>query len=167
MVERVNKEIVDWLNRSLADDWDVQCYQVAYGINVSPSRRSGFTPYEVMFGVPPTVARYVPEEEFARTEKEEEEALENNYLRRRDLGNLVREHMRSYEDKREGYKIGGLVWTRNFKRKKFDPKWLGPSVISEVRQHSVTVKGENGVSRILNKGDVKHYRKPLGEEMRD
>jgi hypothetical protein len=51
-----------------------------------------------------------------------------------------------------------LVLVRNFGRKKFDPKWIGPLVFIRRQNLSLAVKGENGRERVLNLGDVKPYR---------
>ena len=172
MIERMNQEILDRLTRSLTGDndvdWDVDCRRACFGINSSISRRLDMTPYEALFGCPPRITRYLEETKdgWQHTEKDAEMALRSHYLRRKDLNELVRESLGKYETERAGITMGTLVWVRNFARKKFDPKWTGPSVVMEFKKFSVKVKGESGQTRIVNKGDIKLY-KPVGEVMRE
>ena len=172
MVERMNQEVIDRLTRSLTGDgdvdWDLDCRQACFGINASVSRRLEMTPFEALFGTPPRITRYLEEVNggWEHSEKDAELALKNHYLRRKDLDDLIREGLGKYENERAGIQLGTLVWVRNFARKKFDPKWIGPSVVVEVRKHAVKVKGESGQTRVVNKGDVKLY-KLIGEVMRE
>ena len=50
---------------------------------------------------------------------------------------------------------------RNFGRKKFDPRWLGPVVVTERKKFSVKIKKDNGQDRVVNMGDIKPYRMAL------
>ena len=114
--------------------------------------------------------RYVQDQEWTFSEQDEIKALKDHYLRRKELDALIRESLGKYEDERAGLQTGMLVMVRNFKRKKFDPKWVGPAVIVELKQHSVKIKGERGQLRIVNRGDIKPYRpstNQIGEEMRN
>jgi hypothetical protein len=127
-VERANKDLIDRLTRSLDDDWDLNCRTVAYGINATPSRRTGLSPLEVISGVVPRVSRAVGEFGDIKLKEEDLERLaKENWTRRRGLAVQVSEALRAYENSRQRFKPGDLVWVRNFGRKKFDPRWLGPT----------------------------------------
>jgi uncharacterized protein (UPF0216 family) len=104
--------------------------------------------FEAMFGVAPRLKRFL-EDEFK--ESSPEEALKEHYMRRKDLNLLIAEKLNQYEAERAGLKIGSLVLVRNFKRRKFDPRWIGPAVVTAVKQHSVKVTQENGKTRTLNR----------------
>ena len=81
-------------------------------------------------------------------------------MRRKNLNLLIAEKLNQYEAERAGLKIGSLVLVRNFKRRKFDLKWVGPAVVTEVKQNSVKAKQEKGQTRNLNRGDIKPYKQP-------
>lgn len=162
-VERMNQTVVDRLTRAATDDWDLDIFSALHGIRCTPSRRTGLSPHEVMFGEPPRIHREFTEDDLKEGQEREDIlklAAEQRYVRHKDLVRLVREHLWKYEDERTPLEIGGLVWVRNFARKKFQPKWLGPSVIVEKHAHSLKVKGENGQARVVNRGDVKPYHRP-------
>ena len=119
-----------------------------------------------MFGVVPRMSRAIEDtKEEAITEKFREQAVTDNFWRRRDLAIQVQENLRRYENDREGLMEGKLVWVRNFGRRKFEPRWLGPNTIVEVRKNSVKIKGENVSVRVVNRGDIKPYRPEVAPDL--
>ena len=85
--------------------------------------------------------------------------LQEDALRRRkDLVAHVAEALGKYEASGTETKIRDLLWIRNLDRKKFELKWIGPSVFVDRTQFSVKIKGDSGRERVVNLGDVKPYK---------
>ncbi len=144
----------------------MEARSAAFGMNANPSRRIGTCAIEAMFGIVPRLNRALTDSKNGEelTEKLREVSLSDNWLRRRDLHKTLRESLVRYENSRETLKEGQLVWIRKFGRKEFSPRWLVPATITEVRTHSVKVHGENGMLRVLNRGDLQPYQSLLGSE---
>ncbi len=160
--ERMNRVVVDSLTRMNTDeDWDVDFMAAVKAHNWTVSRRTGRSPHEVLFGVSPRIPLMTAEE--TKADGDEMPEVGNLLLRlgtcRRELMRSVQERLRKYEAGPADIKEGDLVLVRNFSRRKFDPKWVGPMVVIRRQAFSVAVKGENGKERVLNLGDVKPYRK--------
>ena len=156
-VERNNREVVDLLTRAATDEnWDIDLIAALRSLRWSVSRRHGRTPHEVMFGEPPRVP-FVSVEEDKEVEGVADYTLDH-WRRRQELVVGVREALQRYEAGTEEIREGSLVWVRNFGRKKFDPRWVGPCVIVARRAFSVKLKAENGRERVVNFSDVKPYR---------
>ena len=132
-VERTNRDILDSINCSSAEDWDVQ--------SVLAVGRTGISPQEVMFGEPPRINRIIS------TEPEsilDDSIIQDRWKSRRDLQVKVRQMLETYEasfQKGHTVKEGDLIWLRNFGRKNFEPRWVGPGTAVEApRSHSVKIK---------------------------
>lgn len=157
-VERVNRDIVDMLTRAAAEeDWDIEIFSVLRSLRMGVSRRHGRSPHEVMFGEAPRVPFIKPEEQRILDEGLAE-FNEEMWRRRQDLAVDVQEKLHRYEAGTAEIKEGDLVWVTNFNRKKFEPRWVGPSVVVERRALSVKVKAENGRERVINLSNVKPYK---------
>jgi hypothetical protein len=158
-VERVNRDVVDLLTRAAAEeDWDVEILGVLRSLRWGVSRRHGRSPHEVMFGEPPRVPFLEPEDS-RMLDEESAEFTSEMWRKRKDLQMDVSQKLQRYETATEEIKEGSLIWVRNFSRKKFEPRWVGPSVVIERRAASLRIKSENGRERVVNVCDVKPYRR--------
>jgi transposase InsO family protein len=167
-VERMNRDVVDSLTRTATDnEWDLEVQRTAWSIRISPSRRTGLSPYEVLYGVAPRIAwRERINSGHIIEDFNLEELLVKRWKIRKGLEENVRKKLREYENGSTQIRNGDLVWVRNFGRKKFDPRWVGPSVVIERFERSAKIKGESGHQRVVNLGDLKPYksrREPEGE----
>jgi hypothetical protein len=163
-VERKNRDIIDSLTKTATDeDWDLDILQTLQGLRRTNSRRTGRSPHEILFGEParvPGMLEITPDEEV----KMDAEFLGNQWRRRQDLIKSTRNALKRYEAGTDEIQEGHLVWIRNFGRKKFDPRWIGPSVVIQRQSFSVKVKSENGRERVINLSDIKPYRVKTNQE---
>jgi transposase InsO family protein len=167
-VERMNRDVVDSLTRIATDDeWDLDVQRSVWSIRISPGRRTGLSPYEVLYGVAPRIAWKERINSGCIIEDFNwEESLLKRWKLRKSLEENVRQKLREYENGNTQIRKGDLVWVRNFGRKKFDPRWVGPSVVIDRFERSAKIKGESGHQRVVNLGDLKPYkvrREPEGE----
>ena len=162
--ERTNREVMDKLLRSGADDeWDRHLGPLLWSIRVRPSRRvGGRSPMEVLFGEAPRIPAFVLDVENPSAEEDLlflEEALKARLAQRQVLKLDVSDALRRYESSSIKWKAQDLVLVRNRQRKKGDPRWIGPAVVIEARDTGLSLKLEDGKLRVVNAGDVKPYRR--------
>ena len=158
-------------------DWDLFLDNILLGIRVTPSRRTGLSPYEVMFGEAarlPTSMKFraakgdlpvnlerLPHVDFGRFVSDRAAEHQARWLR-------VRESLRRYQ---EGaavgrFKPGDMLMVRNFTRKKAEPRWTGPFVVLKATPKGVEITTAEGNSRFLTLGDVKKWR-PKDHDLTD
>lgn len=179
-VERRNADITHGIERVLTDDsnWDLALDNVLLGIRITPSRKTGLCPYEILFGEAPRLPM-----SFKFRCGESGLPINLERISHVDLGRFIderaaehrarwiriRDKLRDYQDAQKPSKFypGDLVMVRNFKRSKGEPRWEGPFVVIKETSKGVEIKTHLGQSRFLSLADLKRYGSPnvqLGED---
>eukprot|EP00475_Leptophrys_vorax_P010634 TRINITY_DN17221_c0_g1_i1.p1 TRINITY_DN17221_c0_g1~~TRINITY_DN17221_c0_g1_i1.p1 ORF type:complete len:961 (+),score=190.21 TRINITY_DN17221_c0_g1_i1:262-3144(+) len=171
-VERMNGTVVIHLENAVRDspsDWDLAVDGVLLGIRVQKLRRTGFSPYELVYGKPPTLP-------LALKWKAEngqpipahldpgviERAVVNASNVRMDQWAVMKaklaQHSQTQLERNHPYRINEEVMIRNHDRKKFEARWLGPFRVIRLHAKGVVVKRENSAEVPYVFPDIKRWR---------
>ena len=165
-VERVNQEIKAVILKSVEDeeDWDASLAACLWALRIRPSRRTGVTPYQIIFGITPRIPFMAQPENEVEAKVLDDETWKNSLKKRAESRrhgmSIWKENMRGYEQgrKRHEWKENDWALLRNFGRKKMEPRWRGPYRVVGETAHSIKLKTDAGRDIIANKSDVKPYR---------
>ena len=145
------------------------------GIRVQATERNGVSPFEVLFGVPPSVPLTFKFKDLttdlplqpmdADVIQRLVVALSQVRVRQwKELQKRLKESNEKRLIKNHPFKTGQEVLVRNFERKKTEARWLGPFFVVGLHAKGVSVRRENGQTIPYNFADIKRFLQPKAFE---
>ena len=186
--ERLNQTVIKMIKTFINDqhtNWDELLPSIEFAYNTATQATTGMTPYLMMFGRNPKCPEDLmfnkPEIDFPVTDDSYVSETKENLKTAFDL---VQQHSNSKIKISEIYynrntiackfKLGDLVWARQFKPeqgqcKKFSPKWKGPYTVIECMDglvYSLKPIKPKGKRITMHRNNLKRYvqRKQLGNK---
>lgn len=173
-VERAHVRLAEFIRSTDTEieertSWEPKLELASYCYNTTIHASTGVTPFYLMFG---RQARpitgigkdidTIPDSYLDKFNKNLQviwRKAKDNIQRKKELA-VIRENNKIKRFKTEEFKVGDkvLVQTSVFKGRvnRTQPSWLGPYVVSEVRDTNLVIKKRNRVS-VVNKGNCKLY----------
>jgi hypothetical protein len=167
--ERSNKELITMIEKYCLEnpDWDLQLPNALLAMRIRPSRRTGLSPYQIVFGENPRIPLImnfrIGKEELPfnlDSEIELERYISGRSAEYQTRWELVRKRLQKYQSEQEKreYKAGDLVMARKHKRTKGTPRWIGPLIVLNNTAKGVEVKSAEGNVLHYTLADVKRYK---------
>jgi transposase InsO family protein len=179
-VERKNADIMRSLEKAIIDDedWDIALDATLLGLRIIPSRRTGLSPYEVIFGEAPRMPLKLKYKEEGAELPLIAQGIEHVDMKRfisdrsaehKARWIRIRDKIKKYQDsmKPKKFKSGEFVMVRNFGRKKGESRWIGPFVVLRETVKGIEIKSAEGNPRLLSLADVKRYVAPPINELEE
>jgi hypothetical protein len=124
-------------------------------LNMSPSRRTGMSPFQLLYNVEPRFPldiKYRLQNQEIPEEFNIDEYISTKTALRREAWKNARERMqRYYEEQHQQhseYRQGQLILVKNVNRKKGHTRWKGPFEVIACTLDAVTVRRANGKEQV-------------------
>ena len=171
MVERHNKQIIDELQKRLAQfgsSWPDQLPFVQYAYNSTPHSKTKEAPFKVVFGTEPPLPNFEDVDIDHHQDKTVRKYVEDLQKRLQTIHKAVKERVeKKIEQEKASYnksekhtplKVGDIVYEKeNVRASKLTPKWKAEPVT--VLERCKTAKGEPGYTYIVKRADGSEHRR--------
>lgn len=132
-------------------DWDDWTKFYAFSYNTTPNTEHGYTPYELVFGRKAILPHDLQDNiSFVQPLYNPEQYLQELRFRLQNTNTNARRNLLQQKQKRQEVcnrktnptelKIGDLVYLSNENRKKLDPFYIGPYIVTEIDEPNCKIK---------------------------